>query len=87
MGPSSSGGFTVFATLKQLERFDLSALGPRSPAAWHLIAESERLAYADRDKYLADEDFVQVPLAGLTDPAYLAQPLGADLADEHDASS
>lgn len=72
MGPSSSGGFTVVATLKQLERFDLSGLGPHSPTAWHLIAESERLAYADRDKYLADEDFVRVPLAGLTDPAYLA---------------
>ena len=72
MGPSSSGGFIVLATLKQLERFDLSALGPRSPTAWHLIAESERLAYTDRDKYLADEDYVQVPLAGLTDPAYLA---------------
>ncbi|HET7575526.1 MAG TPA: gamma-glutamyltransferase [Sphingomicrobium sp.] len=72
MGPSSSGGFTVFAILKQLERFDMAALGPHSPTAWHLIAESERLAYADRDKYLADEDFVRVPLAGLTDPAYLA---------------
>src|SRR5690349_21562346 len=72
MGPSSSGGFIVLATLKQLERFDLSALGPRSPTAWHLIAESERLAYADRDKYLADEAFVRVPLAGLMDPAYLA---------------
>ena len=72
MGPSSSGGFTVLAALKQLERFDLSALGPHSPTAWHLIAESERLAYADRDKYLADEDFVRVPLAGLTDQAYLA---------------
>ena len=73
MGPSSSGGFTVLAALKQLERFDLSALGPRNPTAWHLIAESERLAYADRDKYVADQDFVRVPLAGLTDPAYLAR--------------
>ena len=73
MGPSSSGGFTVLATLKQLERFNLSALGPNSPTTWHLIAESERLAYADRDKYLADEDFVHVPLAGLIDAAYLAR--------------
>ncbi|MES2136519.1 MAG: gamma-glutamyltransferase [Pseudomonadota bacterium] len=72
MGPSSSGGFTVFAALKLLERFDLSAIGPRSATAWHLISEAERLAYADRDKYLADPDFVRVPLAGLTDPAYLA---------------
>jgi gamma-glutamyltranspeptidase/glutathione hydrolase len=72
MGPSSSGGTTVFAILKQLERFDMAKLGPRSPVAWHLIAESERLAYADRDKYLGDSDFVSVPIAGLTDPTYLA---------------
>jgi gamma-glutamyltranspeptidase len=73
MGPPSSGATTVLATLGQLERFDLSALGPDSPVAWHLLAESERLAYADRDQYLADPDFVQVPVAGLVDPAYLAQ--------------
>jgi gamma-glutamyltranspeptidase/glutathione hydrolase len=38
MGPPSSGATTVFAILKQLERFDMAALGPRSPVAWHLIA-------------------------------------------------
>ena len=73
MGPPSSGATTVFAILKQLERFDLGALGPRDPTSWHLIAESMRLAYADRDKYLGDSDFVSVPVAGLTDPAYLAR--------------
>ena len=79
MGPPSSGGTTVFAILKQLERFDLSALGQgQSPIAWHLIAESERLAYADRDKYLADADFVRVPVAGLIGPGLSRQPLGAD---------
>jgi gamma-glutamyltranspeptidase/glutathione hydrolase len=72
MGPSSSGGTTVFETLKQLERFKLGALGPNSPTAWHLIAESMRLAYADRDQYLGDADFVSVPVAGLMDPTYLA---------------
>ena len=72
MGPVSSGGTTVFAILKQLERFDLAALGPNHPTAWHLIAESMRLAYADRDRYLADPDFVRVPVAGLIDPGYLA---------------
>ncbi|MBF9150849.1 gamma-glutamyltransferase [Novosphingobium jiangmenense] len=72
MGPPSSGATTVFAILKQLERFDLKALGPQNPVSWHLIAESQRLAYADRDQYLADGDFVAVPVAGLTDPAYLA---------------
>jgi gamma-glutamyltranspeptidase/glutathione hydrolase len=72
MGPPSSGGMTVLMILKQLERFDMAALGPRSPVAWHLFAESSRLAYADRDLYIGDPDFVQVPVAGLLDPAYLA---------------
>lgn len=72
MGPPSSGATTVIATLKQLERFDLGTLGKESPVAWHLIAESMRLAYSDRAQWLADADFVSVPVAGLTDPAYLA---------------
>jgi len=71
MGPPSSGATTVLAILGQLERFDMTALGPESPSAWHLFAESQRLAYADREVYLADPDFVSVP-AGITDPAYLA---------------
>jgi gamma-glutamyltranspeptidase/glutathione hydrolase len=72
MGPPSSGATTVYAILEQLERFDLRTLGPGSPTFWHLFAESQRLAYADRERYLADGDFVSVPVAGLTDPAYLA---------------
>ena len=73
MGPPSSGATTVFAILKQLERFDLKAMGKDSPAAWHLIVESMRLAYADRDRYLADPDHVRVPISGLMDSAYLAK--------------
>jgi gamma-glutamyltranspeptidase/glutathione hydrolase len=72
MGPPSSGATTVYAILKQLERFDMAALGPRSPVAWHLIADSMRLAYADRDSYVGDPDFVRVPVPGLTDAHYLA---------------
>jgi len=72
MGPPSSGATTVLAILAQLEPFDMAALGPDSPVSWHLFAESQRLAYADREAYLADGDFVAVPVAGLTDPAYLA---------------
>src|SRR5690606_7827103 len=72
MGPPSSGATTVFAILKQLERFDLAAMGPESPAFWHVFAESQRLAFADRELYLADADFVSVPVAGLVDPDYLA---------------
>ena len=72
MGPPSSGATTVLATLGQLERFDLRALGQGSPTAWHLIAESQRLAYADRGRYSADGDFVTVPVAGMIDRQYLA---------------
>jgi gamma-glutamyltranspeptidase/glutathione hydrolase len=72
MGPPSSGATTVYAILKQLERFDLHALGKDNPMTWHLLAESERLAYADREKYLGDAAFVKVPVAGLSDAAYLA---------------
>ena len=72
MGPPSSGATTVYAILKQLERFDLGALGKDTPVFWHLFAESQRLAFADRERYLADADFVSVPAAGLMDPSYLA---------------
>ncbi len=72
MGPPSGGGLVVLQTLGMLDRFDLQALGPNSPVAWHLIAEAERLAFADRDTYPADPDLVPVPLAGLIDPAYIA---------------
>ncbi len=72
MGPPSSGGITVQMILKQLERFDMAALGKDSPVAWHLFAESSRLAYADRNLYVGDPDFVSVPVKGMLDPAYLA---------------
>jgi gamma-glutamyltranspeptidase/glutathione hydrolase len=72
MGPPSSGATTVFAILKQLERFDLGALGKDSSTFWHLFAESQRLAYADRERWLADGDFVAVPATGLMGEAYLA---------------
>ncbi len=72
MGPPSSGGVAVLMILRQLERFDMTKLGKDSPVAWHLFAESERLAYADRDQYLGDADFVQVPVKGLLDRRYIA---------------
>jgi gamma-glutamyltranspeptidase/glutathione hydrolase len=72
MGPSSSGGGGVGQVLGILEPFDLGA-SPLEPRAVHLIAEAERLAFADRARYLADPDFVPVPVAGLLDPDYLAE--------------
>jgi len=70
MPPPTSGGVTVLQILKLLEPFDLSA-GPRSPEVVHLLAEASRLAFADRNRYLADPDFVDVPVEGLLDPDYL----------------
>lgn len=71
MGPPTSGGVAVIQMLGQLERFDLASLGAENPVTWHLFIESQRLAYADRELYLADPDFVNVPVAGLIDPSYL----------------
>lgn len=73
MGPPSSGATTVFGILGMLEAFDLSGMGKDSPMSWHLLAEAMQLAYADRDHYLGDADFVSVPVAGLLDKQYLAE--------------
>ncbi len=70
MGPPSSGGVAVGQILGMLSGFDLAALD--EAARWHLFAEAGKLAYADRDLYLADSDAVPVPIEGLLDPAYLA---------------
>lgn len=72
MGPPSSGATTILQILGMLERFDMKKMGKDDPHSWHLIAEAMMLAYADREKYLGDRDFVSVPVAGLIDPAYLA---------------
>lgn len=77
MGPPSSGGIAVAQSLGILENFDLSASqylptvvnsdgGKPSVAAVHLISESQRLAYADRNKYVADIDFVPLPGNGVS---------------------
>lgn len=73
MGPPSSGATTVQMILGLLEPFDLSTIEPGSPLAVHLISEASRLVYADRDMYLADSDFVAVPVDGLLDEDYLAE--------------
>jgi len=72
LGPPSSGGLAVMMILAQLERFDMAKLGKDNPVAWHLFAESSRLAYADRDMYVGDPDYVHVPVAGMLDRTYLA---------------
>ncbi len=71
MGPPSAGGIAVIGIVKQLEGFDLAKLGPDGATSWHLFAESERLAFADRAAYGADSDFIAVPVKGLVAADYL----------------
>ncbi len=72
MGPPSSGAIAILQSLKLLEGYDLKAMGPQSADAVHLIAESLAIAFADRETYLADPDFFDVPTDGLLDKNYLA---------------
>ena len=73
MGPPSSGGVTVGQILGMLAPYDLATLGPGSVDSWRLIGDASRLAFADRGRYLADTDFVPVPVRGLLDPDYLSK--------------
>ena len=72
MGPPSSGGVTLLQILGLLERFELAATGAGTVASAHLLAEASRLAFADRDQYIADPAFVPQPVAALLEPRYLA---------------
>ena len=75
MGPPSSGGVLVQQLLNMLEAHDLAALGFGSSALVHLMVEAQRRAYADRAQHLGDPDFVDVPVALLTDKGYARQRL------------
>ena len=65
MGPPSSGALTVGQILGIVEHFDLPSLGPKNSDSWHVLAEASKLAFADRARYMADTDFVPVPVKGL----------------------
>ncbi|MBX7494668.1 gamma-glutamyltransferase family protein [Qipengyuania sp. 6B39] len=69
--PPPSSGAALLELLALLERTDIADRGPSDPQAWYLFAEASRLMYADRDAYFGDGDFVDVPVAGLLDRAYL----------------
>ncbi len=66
-----AAGSQVLEALGLLQHFDLGALDPAGPAAAHLLVEAERLAAADRARYLADPDFAHIPLPGLLASDYL----------------
>jgi gamma-glutamyltranspeptidase/glutathione hydrolase len=68
--PPASGPIAVLSILGLLENFDMRVLG-QSEEAWHVFAESSALAYADRNKYVADPDFIDVPVKAMLDKDYL----------------
>lgn len=72
MGPPSSGGISIIQMLGLLQSFDLKKGGPGNLENVHLFTQSSRLAFADRGKFIADSDFVNVPVNGLIDDKYLA---------------
>ena len=81
MPPPSSGGVTMAETAGMLERYDLAAHGWQSAQAIHLHTEAWRRGYADRNHYLADPDFVEMPLERLTSAAY-ARERGATISPD-----
>ncbi|UDF02731.1 gamma-glutamyltransferase [Asticcacaulis sp. AND118] len=66
-----SSAVSLLQALKIVEAFPMSEYGVDDARGWQVLIEAERLMYADRDQYLADTDFVSVPVRGLRDPAYV----------------
>ncbi|MCF6433968.1 gamma-glutamyltransferase [Pseudoalteromonas sp. MMG022] len=82
MAPPSSGGVAVLQILKLLEGKKLSQYQPNDPTSLHLFTQASRLAFADRNHYVADPDFVSVPTQALLQSDYLEQR--AKLITDHD---
>lgn len=71
--PSSTQGPTMLFWLSMLNGYDLTALGLNTPDYLHLMIETAKLAYADREQYLGDWDFIKIPFKGLLSEAYAAE--------------
>jgi gamma-glutamyltranspeptidase/glutathione hydrolase len=70
--PPPSSGVALLQVLAILDHTDIAERGPSDPQAWYLFAEASRLMYADRDRYVGDPAFIDVPVQGLLDPGYVA---------------
>ncbi len=76
MAPPSSGGLAVLQMMGMLSHYPLAKLKPNSVEAIHLISQAGKLAFADRERFAADPDFVKVPVQGLLAADYLKQRAG-----------
>jgi gamma-glutamyltranspeptidase/glutathione hydrolase len=70
--PPPSSGVSLLQALEILERTDIDRRGPDDAQGWFLLIETQKLMYADRDRYVADPAFVDVPVAGLLNDGYVA---------------
>ena len=71
--PPNTNGHVLLQQLNLIEAFDMAALGHNTATAIHVAVEAKRLAFADREAYLADPEFVDVPVAGLLSKDYAAE--------------
>jgi gamma-glutamyltranspeptidase / glutathione hydrolase len=71
--PPPSSGVGLIQLMKLLETTNIARLGPGDPQAWFLFAQASRIMYADRDLYVGDPAFTDVPVGGLIDPDYIAR--------------
>jgi gamma-glutamyltranspeptidase/glutathione hydrolase len=87
MSPPSSGGICLNQIMKMIEPYNLSQMGHNSQKTIQVITEAERRAYADRNYFLGDPDFVKLPLKELVDPAYLEKRMSDFSFDQASKSS
>lgn len=71
--PPPSSGVNLLQFLTILDHTDIAERGPSDPQAWFLFAQASRLMYADRDRYVADPQFIPVPVDRMLDPTYLSE--------------
>lgn len=71
--PPNSSGHILLQELNIVELFDLPELGCNTDESVHLMVEAKKLAFADREKYMADPDWVDIPLEGMLSKAYAAE--------------
>jgi len=87
MAPPSSGGVTIAQIFGMIEEFDLKSMEHNSPEYIQVLVEAERRAYADRNYYLGDPDFVEVPVTQMMDKSYLKSRMSTFTKDKATLSS